>query len=75
MLPRGLRGLQLPSGNIHLLRREALRGLQCGYLHQCGPHHGLQGNTCSTEVSALGESKRICWNYFSSDWSAFWRVS
>jgi len=56
-----LHGLQLPSGNIHLLKHEVLHRLQCQYLLQCCFLHGLQGNLSHRNTfSSLFFNPEVC---------------
>lgn len=54
-----------PLGISHLFSSGVFHGLQCGYLLQCGPFQGLQGNTCSIMVLSTG-----CLGICSLTWSA-----
>ena len=49
-----LHRLQLLSGHVHLPWCGVLHRLQCGYLLQYGPLHGILWITCSTIVSPTG---------------------
>jgi len=65
-----LHSLQFPSGNIYLLQRGVLHGLQFGYLFQRGLR-GLQVNLCtgtwttfSSSLSHLGFCRAVSHTFF-----------